>query len=108
MYWNESDYDYVTAIWQDAPDVTDTEYSAYMEASNALCVAYAPALSEGAEIPTNYRMAEVYWAMHLWAGTRADANGSMGAPDYSIPVARYDLKAQDLLRPKSSALRRLR
>lgn len=108
MYWNESDYDFVLALWQDAPDVTSPEYVAYMTASNALCIAYAPALSEGAEIPANYRMAEVFWAIHLWAGSRADANGDMGADGFAIPVARYDLKAQDLLRPKTSPLKRFR
>lgn len=106
MVWNlRAD---VEAVWPEAMDFSATVYDRLFETANALCAAYAPALPEGDPIPESWKTAEVLQARHIWSQNGRGTSEAFG-PD-GLPVSSYSLvmTARDILRPKSSPLRRVR
>lgn len=108
MYWTYLENDFIFDVWPEAEELDPSVLDRFMNTANALCVAYAPALPDGAIVSDSYKMAEVFQARHLWSqagngakGTEFDDNGQI-IPSYPLVFA-----ARDLLRPKTSPLRRL-
>lgn len=108
MFWNYTNQAFVFDIWPEAADIAPATYTVLMQTANSLCVAYAPALPLGQALPDAWKIAEVRWARHLWGQMNAGSREEYGPDGMAIPVARLDLQAQDLLRPKTSPLGRLR
>ncbi|APX03374.1 hypothetical protein [Arthrobacter sp. QXT-31] len=95
-------------LWPDAEHIDDATYFDIMEAANALCVAYAPSLPEGAEIPKAWYLAEILMARDLWSKMSGGNNEQIGPDGYAIRPANLEWQARNLLRPKTSPLKRLR
>ncbi|MCZ9883716.1 hypothetical protein [Arthrobacter sp. B2a2-09] len=108
MYWNFGNVFYVFSVWPEAADIDSTAYGALMNSANALAVAYAPALPLGDPVPDNYKLAEIYFARDIWSQQNAGNADSIGHDGLTIPVMRFSYLAQDLLRPKTLPLKRLR
>lgn len=107
MYWNLNSQDFVSSIWADAADMEFSLFESLMTAANELCVAYAPALPEGAVIPESWLIAEILQARHIWSQMNGGNREEIGADGYAVPSYPLVFAARDLLRPKQSPLSRL-
>ena len=106
-YWNYANEAFIQNIWPDAAHIDPTVFEVVMRTANSVCEAYAPALSENAQIPDNYKLAEIFQARDIWSKFNGGAAQTFGADDLNIPVYPLVFVARDLLRPKTSALSRL-
>ncbi|RNL52737.1 hypothetical protein [Arthrobacter oryzae] len=106
--WNYGNQAFVEEIWPEAADIESSVYFALMLTANALCVAYAPVLADGAVVPDSWKLAEIFQARHTWSQFNGGNRDEIGADGYAVPVYPLVFAARDLLRPKSSPLSRLR
>lgn len=107
-YWNFANEAFIEAIWPDAADIDPTVFDTLMRTANALCAAYAPALSEDATIPDSYKLAEIFQARDTWSKSQGGNREEYGPDGMAIPVYPLVFAARDLLRPKTTPVRRLR
>ena len=107
-YWNFGNTGYVEAVWPDAAHLDPLAYESLFSTANALCVAYAPALPEGAVIPDSYKLAEVITARDIASKMSGGNPEEIGLDGQVIPTTPLIWLARDLLRPKTSPLGRLR
>lgn len=107
-YWNQGNDELIFEIWPDAEELPLTVLDVYMSTANSLCVAYAPALPELAEIPNAYKLAEIYQARHIWSQARGGNREEFGPDGQVLPVYPLVFAARDLLRPKTNPLSRLK
>jgi hypothetical protein len=105
--WNLTDTQ-VHKVWPEAEDLDPLVYLQIMSVAHALCVAYAPALPEGDYPSESYKLAEIITARDIWSKMGGGNTDHIGNDDLSIPVAPLIWLARDLLRPKTSPLKRLR
>jgi hypothetical protein len=105
--WN-TDRAFVEEVWPEAEHIQADVYLTLMLTANALCVAYAPALPEGATVSDSWKLAEIFQARHTWSQFNGGNRDEIGADGYSVPVYPLVFAARDLLRPKTSPLSRLR
>lgn len=108
MYWNYGNEEFVLRHWPEAADLDSRDLELLLTTANSLCVAYAPALSEGATVPDGWRLAEVITARDIWSKMAGGNREEFGPDGLVIPVAPLVWLARDLLRPKTSPLGRLR
>lgn len=104
--WN-IDKDFIFSLWADAADIEPNTLDVLLETANVVCTAYAPPLT-GEVIPSNYLVAEIMQARHVWGQLRGGNQNSYGPDGYEIQVYPLVFAARDLLRPKTSPLSRLR
>lgn len=107
-YWNYTSNVFVEAIWPDSADMDPQVLDTLLRISNAVCAAYAPALSETDTVPDSYKLAEIFQARDTWSKFNGGNSEQYGPDGMSIPVYPLAFVARDLLRPKSSPLKRLR
>jgi hypothetical protein len=107
MYWNYMDEAFIFNVWPQAEELEPNVLERFMNTANSLCVAYAPALPDGAFIPDTYKLAEIFQARHLWSQAQGGNRDEFGPEGLSVPVYPLVFAARDLLRPKTSPLRRL-
>lgn len=105
--WNLND-EHVFKIWPEAADIDPAVYLQVMMTAHNLCVAYAPALPEGAYPSESYKLAEIITARDIWSKMGGGNRQEFGPDGMEIPVAPLIWLARDLLRPKTSPLSRLR
>lgn len=94
--------DLARADWDDAPD-SDLVLHDLLDAAQHAVVTYAPALVDGAHVPTSYRKGQLMQARNVWnvdEGEPADA--SMGLSPFSVTPKPLDWQIKQLLRPKSA------
>jgi hypothetical protein len=91
----------VRSDWADAPN--DDWLTQYIAAAQVKCVAYAPDLPEGSEIPANYKLALRAQARDLWNALHAkvSAPGAMGLDSYEVQSFPMSWHIQELLRPNT-------
>lgn len=106
MAWNTPEE--VELYWADAADIDPTVLVTLLETANAVCLAYAPSLPDGAVVPTAWKLAEIMQARHNFGQLSGGQNQSLGPDGYEIPVLPLIFAAQQLLRPKVSPLSRVR
>lgn len=110
--WNDpdGDFDFITSVWADAADIEPVALATVLESANALCRDYAPALAEGAPVPAAYRLAELFQARHIWSSFQGSNRQEFGADGMEISTSTWSLvlQARDLLRPRTSPLRKIR
>lgn len=107
-FWNYMNDAFVFKIWPEAADIDPAVYAILMSTANALCVAYAPAIPEGAFPSDSYKLAEIIQARHTWGQLSGGNRQEYGPDGLAIPVYPLVFVAQNLLRPPSSPLGRLR
>lgn len=107
-YWNFDHADLVAAEWPDSEDLDPLVFDNLFRSANALCVAYAPALPEGAEIPQNYLLAEIATARDIASKMTGGNTEEVGLDGQIVRTLPLIWLARDLLRPKTSPLGRLR
>lgn len=100
--------DQVLEYWPDAEFIEDASFFRLMEAANDACLAYAPSLPEGAAIPASWYLAEILMARDLWSKMSGGNDEQIGPDGYAIRPANLEWQARNLLRPKTSPLKRLR
>ena len=108
MFWNYTNQAFVFDIWPEAADIDPATYAVLMNTANSLCVAYAPALPLGQALPDAWKLAEIFQARHTWAQANGGTRQEFGPDGLAIPTYPLVFAAQDLLRPKTSPLSRLR
>ena len=104
--WN-TDSSKVFDIWPEAADLPPAAYQTIMQSANALCAAYAPPVDPWLA-PDNYKLAEILQARHIWSQNGRGNSDNFGPDGLQISTYSLVMTARDLLRPKSSPLRRIR
>jgi hypothetical protein len=107
-YWNYVNEAFVQKVWPESEDIDPEVYTVLMSTANALCVAYAPLLPEGEEPSDSWKLAEIFQARHTWGQMSGGNREEYGPDGMAIPVYPLFAAAQNLLRPPSSPLSRLR
>ena len=106
--WSDPNSAQVFDLWADAADLEPDTRNLLFQVAHAVCAAYAPPLAEGAPVPPNYLVAEIMQARHTCSQLRGGNQNSFGPDGFEIQVYPLVFAARDLLRPKTSALSRLR
>lgn len=106
MPWlTAEDIDEVVRYWPQAgTDLEPDELAPLLASARTQCEAYAPALTEGAEVPENYRLAQALQARALFRSGIAGSNDQIGAEGYTVTVFPMDWTVKNLLRPKKGRL----
>lgn len=86
--------------WWDAPELPDLE--ALLGVAHEVCLAYAPALAEGATAPKAWAMAQTLQAKHLYARDKSGNRETVGPDGYTVSTFPLVLEARQLLRPRRS------
>ena len=109
--WN-IDQNAVFEVWPEAEELPILTYQSIMETANALCAAYAPSPALDAAgnpvIPDSWKMAEILQARHIWSQNGRGNSDTFGPDGLQISTYSLVMTARDILRPKSSPLRRIR
>lgn len=102
MPWlTKDDVDTIEAFgFADASDLDPDVLSAYLEAAEETCVAYAPTLPEGKDVPASWRMAQAMQARNLFqSGAAGPADPGEGG-SYGVTARPLDWQIKQLLRPR--------
>ena len=106
--WNDLlDLTFVESVWSEAADIDPVTLESLFIASNEVCMAYAPLLPAGSPIPMSYKLAEIMQARHIWSQFAGGNQDTMGQDGFTVTVYPLVFAARDLLRPKTSPLRKL-
>lgn len=88
--------------WWDAPEIADLED--LLAVAHEVCLAYAPALAEGAPVPKSWVKAQVLQAKHLFARDKGGNRDAVGPDGYTISTFPLVLESRSLLRPRGNPL----
>lgn len=102
MAWlTVDDVDTIEAFgFTDAGDLAEDVLAAYLDVAKEACIAYAPPLAEGADVPASWRMAQAMQARNLFqSGAAAPADPGEGGT-YGITARPLDWQVRQLLRPR--------
>lgn len=105
--WN-TDPTFVEQVWPDSVNLPAEVFDVLMNTANSICVAYAPVLPDGEAVPESWKLAEIFQARHTWGQMSGGNREEIGPDGMSLPVYPLVFVAQNLLRPPSSPLKRLR
>lgn len=108
MYWNYNNEEFVFGHWPEAEDLDEPVYYSLMSTSNALCVAYAPPVTEETGISDSFKLAEIFMARDIWNQSSAGNRSEFGPDGLPVSITRLNYLARDLLRPKRTNISRLR
>jgi hypothetical protein len=107
--WNDLlDLEAIAKFWEDAAVIDEVTLEKLFIAAHELCLAYAPVLPEGAPVPERYRLAEILQARDIWSKMESGNRDEYGPDGMRLSVTHLDYQARNLLRPKTSPLKRLR
>lgn len=87
------------AQWGDAP-LDDVFLHQILETAKAQCVAYAPALQLGAQVPVTYVQAQLLQARAIYQSVIANQQDSVGVEGFQVRVFPLDFTIRAMLRPK--------
>jgi len=87
------------ADWHDAPDIDDRLYTLLQIAKDNV-LDYAPALRDGAPIPTAYRQAQLMQARNIWNAASVDPAGDLGDGSFALTPHPLDWEIKQILRPR--------
>jgi hypothetical protein len=105
------DVDVVKRVWPESNDIWPTDLTRLLYTASSLCEAYAPAHPDSTvteQIPELWQMAVIFQARHTWGQMSGGHREEYGPDGMVIPSYPLVFAARDLLRPKSSPLKRLR
>lgn len=88
------------AEWWDAPDTAELDF--LLGVAHEVCLAYAPALAEGAPVPKSWALAQKLQTKHLYARDQSGNKDTVGPDGYTVSTFPLVLEARNLLRPKRS------
>lgn len=87
------------AQWGDAP-LDDVFLHQILETAKAQCVAYAPALLLGAQVPVTYVQAQLLQSRAIYQSVIANQQDSVGVEGFQVRVFPLDFTIRAMLRPK--------
>jgi hypothetical protein len=87
------------AQWSDAP-LDDVFLHQILETAKAQCVAYAPALLLGAQVPVTYLQAQLLQSRAIYQSVIANQQDSVGVEGFQVRVFPLDFTIRAMLRPK--------
>jgi hypothetical protein len=85
--------------WSDAP-LDDVFLRQILDTAKAQCVAYAPALALGAQVPVTYVQAQLLQARAIFQSVIANQQDSVGVEGFQVRVFPLDFTIRAMLRPK--------
>lgn len=86
--------------WTDAGDLEEGVLVAYLDAAKEACLAYAPPLAAGKDVPASWRIAQAMQARNLFnSGAAAPADPGEGGT-YGVTARPLDWQIKQLLRPR--------
>jgi len=98
-------HDTETARNQWVTAINDDELADLLEVARMQVEAFAPRLPAGAEVPVNYRMAQLMQAKNLALAGSASPSGDFGQDGFSYTRYPMDNTVKAILRPKSGVPR---
>ncbi|AOT04956.1 hypothetical protein [Arthrobacter sp. U41] len=106
--WNDLlDSTFIEEYWSEAAELSNLVLESLFDAAHEVCVAYAPLLPAEAPVPVSYKLAEIMQARHIWTQFAGGNRDEMGTDGFTVTVYPLVFAARDLLRPKTSPLRKL-
>jgi hypothetical protein len=93
--------EYAREKWHDAMDMDDEDLTSYLLSAYESCVAFAPALADGAEVPESWRLAQVMQARAIRRSLVAGTADNMTADGLTVTVYPLDWTVRQQLRPKT-------
>lgn len=97
--WLTADDEELPTLWPDVPMNDDTA-TLYLSAAKEACLAYAPALPEGAAMPDGWRLAQALQARNTYNSSKAAPGGDFDGGGYGISAFPLDWQVKQLLRPR--------
>ncbi|NYF29237.1 hypothetical protein [Microbacterium sp. JAI119] len=97
--WLTADDEDLPTLWPDVP-MNDDAATLYLNAAKEACLAYAPALAEGASIPDGWRLAQALQARNTYNSSKAAPGGDFDGGGYGISAFPLDWQVKQLLRPR--------
>ena len=96
----------VTHYWPNLDDevLPKGALSSLLASARIQCEAYAPAMPGGADVPDNYRHAQVLQARALYRSGTAGSGDNMGGDGLTVTVFPMDWTVKRLLRPQRGSL----
>lgn len=85
--------------WSDAP-LDDVFLRQILDTAKAQCVAYAPTLALGAQVPATYVQAQLLQARAIFQSVIANQQDSVGVEGFQVRVFPLDFTIRAMLRPK--------
>jgi hypothetical protein len=85
--------------WSDAP-LDDVFLRQILDTAKAQCVAYAPILALGAQVPVTYVQAQLLQARAIFQSVIANQQDSVGVEGFQVRVFPLDFTIRAMLRPK--------
>jgi hypothetical protein len=87
------------AQWSDAP-LDDVFLRQILDTAKAQCVAYAPSLLLGAQVPVTYVQAQLLQARAIYQSVIANQQDAVGVEGFQVRVFPLDFTIRAMLRPK--------
>jgi hypothetical protein len=85
--------------WSDAP-LDDVFLREILDTAKAQCVAYAPTLALGAQVPVTYVQAQLLQSRAIFQSVIANQQDSVGVEGFQVRVFPLDFTIRAMLRPK--------
>jgi hypothetical protein len=85
--------------WSDAP-LDDVFLRQILDTARAQCVAYAPTLALGAQVPATYVQAQLLQARAIFQSVIANQQDAVGVEGFQVRVFPLDFTIRAMLRPK--------
>ena len=87
-------------LWPDADVLGDDVLTTYLASAHESCVAFAPALADGATVPEAWQVAQVMQARAVYRSLKAGARDQVGPDGFAVTVYPLDWNVRQQLRPK--------
>lgn len=87
--------------WPDTSGMDADALERYLQAAYEQCVAYAPALAEGAPVPGRYVLAQLMQARALYRSVISGGGDTIGQDGFTVTVYPMDRTVKNLLRPRT-------
>lgn len=94
-----ADTELLEELWSDVP-MNDELTDIYLDAAKEACLAYAPALAAGADVPASWRLAQVMQARNISNAGAAGTSGENDGSSYGLTTFPLDWQVKQLLRPR--------
>lgn len=86
--------------WVDAP-LDDEQLQELLDVAKQAVLAYAPAIDDPDDPPTNYRVAQLTQTKNVWNGSYASPSGDLDGGSFGLTTFPLDWQVKQLLRPRS-------
>lgn len=92
----------IELTWPDSHLIDDDVLTVFLGAAEEACVAYAPTLAEGEQMPRGWPLAQVLQARNVYNAGAAGPGGQNDGSGYGLSTFPLDWQVKQLLRPETA------